>query len=260
MSESSGRVVIVTGGASGMGQASAQRLARRGYRVAVLDLNEAGAKETAEALVAEGHDAIGVAVDVGDRDNIFAAVDQVRQAFGPIEILVNSAGIAEFGRFVDITPEQWERMIRINLSGTWHMAQAVVPDMMAAKWGRLCLISSSSAQHGAPRMSHYVASKGGVVGLVKALATELSQFGITTNHIPPGMIVTPMYESGAKDGMFGEGVTVAPDVAKVAKERLPVQRPGHPDDIAAAVEYLVSDDAGYITGQTINVNGGMYYS
>jgi 2-hydroxycyclohexanecarboxyl-CoA dehydrogenase len=260
VSESSGRVVIVTGGASGMGQASAQRLARKGYRVAILDLNEAGAKETAEKLVAEGHDAIGVAVDVSDRESIFASVDQVRQAYGPIEILVNSAGVAEFGDFLEITPDQWERMIRINLSGTWHMAQAVVPDMMAAKWGRLCLISSSSAQHGAPRMSHYVASKGGVVGLTKALATELSPHGITTNHIPPGMIITPMYHEGAKTGMFGEGVDTPPDIAKVAKRALPVQRPGHPDDIAAAVEYLVSDDASYITGQTINVNGGMYYS
>lgn len=258
MSESSGRVVIVTGGASGMGQASAQRLARKGYRVAVLDLNEAGAHETAEKLVAEGHDAIGVAVDVADRENILASVDQVRQAYGPIEILVNSAGIAEFGSFTEITLEQWDRMISINLSGTWHMAQAVVPDMLAAKWGRLCLISSSSAQHGAPRMAHYVASKGGVIGLTKALATELSPHGITTNHIPPGLIVTPMYHTGAKDGMFGD--TPPPDVAKVAKAKLPVQRPGHPDDIAAAVEYLVSDDASYITGQTINVNGGMYYS
>lgn len=258
MSESSGRVVIVTGGASGMGQASAQRLARKGYRVAVLDLNEAGAKETAEQLVAEGHEAIGVAVDVGDRESIFAAVEQVRQALGPIEILVNSAGIAEFGAFVETTPEQWDRMIRINLSGTWHMAQAVVPDMLAAKWGRLCLISSSSALHGAPRMAHYVASKGGVVGLTKALASELSPHGITTNHIPPGMIVTPMYQQGAKSGMVAGGGE-APDVEEIAKARLPVQRPGRPEDIAAAVEYLVSDDAGYITGQTIHVNGGMYF-
>jgi 2-hydroxycyclohexanecarboxyl-CoA dehydrogenase len=243
-----------------MGRASAQRLARKGYRVAILDLNEVGAKETAQALVAEGHDAIGVAVDVAERESIFSSVDQVRQTYGPIEILVNSAGIAEFGDFTEVTPEQWDRMIRINLSGTWHMAQAVVPDMMAAKWGRLCLISSSSAQHGAPRMSHYVASKGGVIGLTKALATELSPHGITTNHIPPGLIVTPMYDKGAKDGMFGQGVDTPPDVAKVAKAKLPVQRPGHPDDIAAAVEYLVSDDASYITGQTINVNGGMYFS
>jgi 2-hydroxycyclohexanecarboxyl-CoA dehydrogenase len=250
---SSGRVVVVTGGASGMGQASAERLARLGYRVAILDLNEAGARETAGKLVAEGHEAIGVAVDVADQASIGQAIDQVRKALGPIEILVHSAGIDEFADFLETTPEQWDRMIRINLSGTWHTVQAVVPDMMAAGWGRLCLISSSSAQTGAPRMAHYVASKGGVIGLTRALGIELAPHGITTNHVPPGFIITPMAERAAERGDL-------PDFDQVAKARVPVRRPGQPNDIAAAVEYLVSDDAGYITGQTINVNGGMYFS
>lgn len=249
---SSGRVVVVTGGASGMGQASALRLARKGYRVAVLDLNEAGAKETAEGLVAEGHQAVGVRVDVADRDSINAAVEQVRAALGPVEILVHSAGIDEFSDFLDTTPEQWDRMVRINLSGTWHTVQAVVPDMMAAKWGRVCLISSSSAQTGAPRMAHYVASKGGVIGLTRALGIELAPHGITTNHVPPGFIVTPMIHRATENGDV-------PDIETIAQHRVPVRRPGQPEDIAAAVEYLVSDDAGYITGQSINANGGMYF-
>lgn len=252
MSESSGRVVIVTGGASGMGQASAQRLARKGYRVAILDLNEAGAKETADQLVAEGHQAIGAAVDVADRDSIVAAVDGVRQALGRVEILVHSAGIDEFAEFLQTTPEQWDRMIRINLSGTWHMCQAVVPDMLEATWGRLCLISSSSAQTGAPRMAHYVASKGGVMGLTRALATELAPHGITANHIPPGFIVTPMMHRAVERGDI-------PEIPLITQAKVPVRRAGEPNDIAAAVEYLVSEDAGYITGQSINANGGMYF-
>lgn len=252
MSESSGRVVVVTGGASGMGQASAQRLARKGYRVAVLDLNEGAAKETAAALAAEGHEAVAVAADVSDRESIRGAVDQVRSALGPIEILVHSAGVDEFAPFVETTPEQWDRMIRINLSGTWHTCQAVVPDMLAASWGRLCLISSSSAQTGAPRMAHYVASKGGVMGLTRALASEFAPQGITVNHIPPGFIVTPMMHRASERGDI-------PDIMQIAQAKVPVRRPGEPNDIAAAVEYLVSDDAGYITGQSINANGGMYF-
>lgn len=250
---SSDRVTVVTGGASGMGQASAERLARKGYRVAILDLNEAGAKETAAKLAAEGHTAIGVRVDVADRDSIIAAVEEVRSQLGPVEILVHSAGVDEFSPFLETTPEQYDRLMRINMDGTWHTVQAVVPDMVAAGWGRLCLISSSSVQTGAPQMAHYVASKGGVVGLTRALGIELAPHGITTNHIPPGFIHTPMVSRAVERGDI-------PDPALVAKHRVPVGRPGHSEDIAAAVEYLVSDDAGYITGQSINANGGMYFS
>lgn len=246
-----GRVVVITGGASGMGLASAQRLARKGYRVALLDLNSEAAEAEAAALRTEGHDSIGVQVDVGDRDSIYAAMDKVREAYGPIEILVTSAGISGFGNFWETTPEDWDRMIRINLSGTWHCAQAVVGDMMAAKWGRLVLISSSSVQTGVRNMAHYVASKGGVVGLTRALAIELSPHGITTNHIPPGFIITPMTEASLSQGDL-------PDYDQIAQTHVPVRRPGRPEDIAAALEYLVSDDAGYITGQSINVCGGMF--
>lgn len=252
---SSGRVVVVTGGASGMGQASAERLARKGYRVALLDLNEAGAKETADKLATEGHEAIGVAVDVADRESIVGAIDEVRNTLGPIEILVHSAGIDEFSDFLETTPEQWDRMVRINLSGTWHTVQAVVPDMMAAGWGRLCLISSSSAQTGAPRMAHYVASKGGVIGLTRALGIELAPHGITTNHVPPGFVITPMVHRAKARGDFGTA-----ELDQIAQHKVPVRRGGHPQDIAAAVEYVVSDDAGYLTGQSININGGMYFS
>lgn len=246
-----GRVVIVTGGASGMGLASAQRLARKGYRVAILDLNLEAAEKYAAELVAEGHESIGLQVDVAERASVDAAVARVKQTYGPTEILVHSAGITDFTPFLEITDEKFARLLSVNLWGSWNMAQAVAPDMIAAGWGRICMMSSSSTQTGAPKMAAYITSKGGVIGLTKALASELGQYGITSNHIPPGSIVTPMSVSSLSLGNL-------PDLEELGK-RLPVRRIGQPEDIAAAVEYVVSDDAGYLTGQSININGGRFY-
>lgn len=245
-----GRVVVVTGAASGMGLSTAQRIARTGYRVALLDLNAEAAETFAAELRAEGHEAIATKCDVGDRDEIYAAMDAVRAAFGPIEILVTSAGIDAFKPFLEITPDEFDRMIRINLAGTWHCIQAVAPDMVASNWGRIVTISSSSAQSGAPRMAHYVASKGGVIGLTKALALDLGKHGITVNTVPPGVIITPMARAAETRGELS-------GLDEIAK-RAPVGRGGTGEDIAAGVAYLVSDDAGYVTGQSLNVNGGWY--
>jgi NAD(P)-dependent dehydrogenase (short-subunit alcohol dehydrogenase family) len=164
--------------------------------------------------------------------------------------MVTSAGLDQFKAFTDITPEAWNRMIAVNLTGTFHCLQAAVPDMLAGGWGRIVTISSSSAQSGAARMAHYVASKGGVVGLTKALALELAPHGITVNTIPPGFIDTPMVRRAEASGEL-------PDVNMVVA-RTPVRRAGTPDDIAAACAFLCSEEAGYITGQQINVNGGWY--
>src|SRR5215472_9124955 len=244
-----GRVAVVTGGGSGMGTAICRRLAERGDRVAVLDVNGDATERVAKELEAEGLTAVGVPVDVSDRVAVDAALDEVRSAFGPVEIMVTSAGIEGFVEFLDITPEAWDRMMAVNLTGTFHCLQAAVPDMVAGGWGRIVTISSSSAQHGTKRMAHYVASKGGVIGLTKALALDLAPKGITVNTIPPGAIDTPMMRRPFESGDMNMEQVLA---------RAPLGRLGTPDDIAAACVFLCSEEAGYITGQQINVNGAWY--
>jgi 2-hydroxycyclohexanecarboxyl-CoA dehydrogenase len=245
-----GRVAVVTGAGSGMGLAIGRRLAGTGHRVALLDLNGAAVEQAADDVRANGGRALGLAVDVSDRAAVDATLRKVRAELGPIEIMVTSAGIDEFQPFTEITIDAWERMLAVNLTGTFHCVQAAVPDMLAAGWGRIVTISSSSAQSGAARMVHYVASKGGVVGLTKALALELAPHGITVNTIPPGFIDTEMARRAEARGDL-------PSIDAVAK-RTPVRRAGTPEDIAAACAFLCSDDAGYITGQLIGVNGGWY--
>ena len=244
-----GRVAVVTGAASGMGLAIAGHLAARGDRVALLDVQGDAARTAAEGLREAGAQAISAEVDVVDRRAVDAALDKVRAEFGPVEIMVTSAGLDAFEAFTDITLESWERLLAINLTGTFHCLQAAVPDMIARRWGRIVTISSSSAQSGAARMAHYVASKGGVIALTKALALELAQHGITVNCIPPGLTDTPMARRAEAAG----------DLFKLEKlaARIPIRRAGTPDDIAAACGFLCSEEAGYITGQVIGVNGGM---
>jgi 2-hydroxycyclohexanecarboxyl-CoA dehydrogenase len=245
-----GRVAVVTGGGSGMGLAVARRLAADGHRVTVLDLDGDAAERAAEGIRAAGADAMATEVDVADRGAVDDALTYVRTELGPVEIMVTSAGLDAFTPFTEITAEQWERVIAVNLTGTFHCLQAAVPDMIAGGWGRIVTISSSSAQSGAARMAHYVASKGGVIGLTKALASELGRHGITVNTIPPGSIETPMTQRAQSSGNL-------PDTEVIAR-MIPVRRTGTPDDIAAACAFLCSEDAGYITGQQINVNGGRY--
>jgi NAD(P)-dependent dehydrogenase (short-subunit alcohol dehydrogenase family) len=244
------RVAVVTGAASGMGLAVGRHLAERGHRVALLDRDGDAVRQAAEDVRAEGGTAVGLAVDVSDRAAVDAALATVRAELGPVEIMVTSAGIDEFASFVDIAPGAWDRMLAVNLTGTFHCLQAAVPDMLAGGWGRIVTISSSSAQSGAARMAHYVASKGGVVGLTKALAVEYAPHGITVNTIPPGFIDTPMARRAEARGDL-------PSIAAVAA-RTPVRRAGTPDDVAAACAFLCSEEAGYITGQLIGVNGGWY--
>ena len=242
------RVAVVTGGASGIGLATARRLAAEGDRVGILDIDGDAAEQAATGIRDSGGDALGCAVDVADRASVDAALDTVRAAYGPVLVIVTSAGVAPFERFLDISLDSWNRTMAVNLTGTFHCLQAVIPDMVAAGWGRIVTISSSSAQQGAPRMGHYSASKGGVIALTRSLAKEFGTKGITVNTIPPSMIDTPMSRQSQEVGNL-------PDTEFLAA-RIPVGRVGTSDDIAAAAVFLCSDDAGYITGQVIGVNGG----
>lgn len=244
------RVAVVTGAASGMGLAIARHLAARGDRVGLLDLKGEAALRAAEDLRAAGAKTIAVEADVTDRGAVDAALDAVRAQLGPIRIVITAAGLDSFEPFTEITNESWERVLAINLTGTFNCLQAAVSDMLEARWGRMVTISSSSAQSGAARMAHYVASKGGVIGLTKALALELAPHGITVNCIPPGMIDTPMLRRAAAGGDIGQ-------LEKVAARVIPVGRVGTPEEIAATCAFLCSDEAGFITGQVVGVNGGM---
>lgn len=245
-----GTAAIVTGGASGIGLAISEALARRGSHVAIFDVASEALAEQVERLRADGHTASGHHCDVTDRAGVEAAVAAVVDQHGPPLILVNNAGRPLFRRFLDITIEQWQGALDVNLTGTFHLCQVVLPHMVAAGWGRVVNISSSSTHGGQPYLSGYVAAKSGVIGLTKSLALEHGPDGITVNTIPPGFIDTPMLQADAEKGRLGPGGI--PD----AVARTPVRRIGTPEDIANACVFLCEDASSYITGQVIGVNGG----
>jgi NAD(P)-dependent dehydrogenase (short-subunit alcohol dehydrogenase family) len=244
------KTAIVTGAGSGIGRAIGHRLAEEGLAIAVLDLDDAAAEQVAEEIRQKGHEAIAFGgVDVSDRPQVNDAVDRVRRTLGPVLVLVNNAGVTGFKEFLKITDDRWDRIMQVNLNGPFYCTQAVLPDMIDAGWGRVVNISSSSAQSGQPYMVHYVTSKAGLIGFTKALALEVGPNGITVNTIPPGFIDTPMLRTSEERGVLGG--TVEHHVG-----RTPVRRAGRPEDIAAACSFLVSEEAGYITGQVLGVNGG----
>ncbi len=246
----SARVAVVTGAASGIGEGVARRLAADGHAVALIDRDGDGTRRVAAVLMGQGHSAAAFEADVADRHALERVYDNVRHDLGPVTIVVTSAGIEAFDPITAVTAEKWDRVIAVNLTGTFSCLQLAVPDMIDAGWGRIVTISSSSAQSGAPNMAHYVASKGGVIGLTKAFARELAEHGITANTIPPTIVDTPMARKGEADGHV-------PSVDVLSK-MIPLGRAGTPDDIASACSYLCSDEGGYIIGQIIGVNGGMY--
>ena len=242
-----GKVAVLTGGGSGMGQATCVQLARDGAAVAVWDLNERGAQDTVDMIAKEGGKAIAVKVDVSSKESVAAATARTRKELGAITILVNNAGISGVVPFLEVTEEYWDRMMDINLKGPFFCTQAIIPDMLAAKWGRIVNVTSSSTQVGAPKMSPYVSSKGGLAGFTKALALEFARNGITTNSVPPNFIDTPMLRQH-----FGE------DFIRSRAETSVMGHPGSVWDIAAAISYLCSVAAKHINGHTLSVNGGNY--
>jgi 2-hydroxycyclohexanecarboxyl-CoA dehydrogenase len=229
------KTALVTGGGSGIGLAVANRLRADGLDVATIDLNPS---DTDLSFIA----------DVTNRSQVDAAVSEIHNRVGRVSILVNAAGLDGFKRFGNLSFEEWQRVVDVNLNGVFHTIQAVLPDMVEAGWGRIVNISSSSTHSGAPFMSHYVAAKSAVNGLTKSLALEYGPSGITVNAVPPGFIDTPMLRNAEAQGFLGN---IEETIA-----RTPVRRMGKPEDIAAACAFLISEEAGYITGQILGVNGG----
>jgi 2-hydroxycyclohexanecarboxyl-CoA dehydrogenase len=247
---STDRVVIVTGAASGMGLGIAKRFARNGHPVAMLDVQDKALESEGGALKAAGLRILTCKVDVSNRAQVDAAYQAVRRELGPISIVIANAGISKSQSFIDMSLETWQRMLDVNLTGVFNTIQPAVPDMIKLKWGRIVTISSNAAQWGAMDRAHYAAAKGGVIGLTKALARELAGHGITSNTIPPALVDTPLAREGERTGEV-------PPLEVIARN-IPIARPGTAEDIADACEFLCSDKASYITGQQINVNGGIY--
>lgn len=243
------RTALVTGGAAGMGKATALRLARVRRRVGVLDIDGAGARAVARQIVEAGGQAVAIEADVADRVHVERAVDELRTALGPVTILINNAAVESFCPFPDIDGVVWDRLMAVNLKGNYFLIQAVLPDMVASGWGRIVNLSAIGAQIGAPNMVLYTATKGGVIAMTRSLAVELGPKGITVNSVSPGFIDTPMSRRAIDGDKF-------PVPYEQILASYPIPRLGHPDEVAAACAFFASEDAGYITGQLLGVNGG----
>lgn len=242
----SGRVAFVTGAGRGMGAAIATRLVEEGARVAVTDIDGATAEATAAAL---GKTAVGLRVDITDPASVRAGVSGAEEALGPIDVLVNNAGWDRIAPFLDTDEDLWDRLIDINLKGPLRCAHAILPGMVERQAGRVINISSDAARVGSSGESVYSAAKAGVIGLTKTLAREMARFNITVNVICPGPTDTPLLGE-----IVGEGNERLIDSLK---RGIPMKRLGRPDDVAGAVAFLASDDAAFITGQTLSISGGL---
>lgn len=246
------KVAVVTGAAAGIGAACARRLARDGVAVGVLDLDDARCAATVDAIQGDGGRAVALGADIAERDQVRAALGRLRDVFGPVTIAVNNAGVTGFTPFAEIGDEEWDRIYRVNVKGTFIVTQEVLPDMKEAGWGRIVNISSSSAQTGAVHMAHYSSSKGAVITLTRSLAQELGPLGITVNNIPPGSVMGTIMSEANRDKFNLSDETL--------KATIPVRRVGEPEDIANACAWLCLESSSYVTGQTIGVNGGRVVS
>ncbi|MFM5908445.1 MAG: SDR family NAD(P)-dependent oxidoreductase [Novosphingobium sp.] len=246
------KVALVTGGQAGIGAACARRLARDGVAIGVLDLKEELCADTVKAIRDAGGEAIALGADISSRADVKAAVARLREAFGPVTILVNNAGVTDFVPFEEITEARWEVVYKINVLGQIIVAQEVLPDMKAKGWGRIVNISSSSGQTGAVGMCTYSSSKGAIITLTRSMAQELGPHGITVNNIPPGSVMGTIMSEANRDKFQIP--------TEMLLQAIPVRRLGEPNDIANACAWLCHEDSGYVTGQTIGVNGGRVVS
>ena len=244
------RVAIVTGAARGIGAATAQRLAAAGHAVAVLDLTKESAQATVDAITEAGGKAIALGADVSDTQQVEAAVKETAERLGPPTILVNNAGVIRDNLLFKMTDDDWDTVMRVHLRGAFLMSRAAQAYMTEQGWGRIINLSSSSAL-GNRGQANYSAAKAGLQGFTKTLAIELGKFGVTANAVAPGFIVTDMTRATA------QRIGVDFEEFKAARAaQIPVRRVGVPEDIAATVAFLASEEAGYISGQVIYVAGG----
>jgi NAD(P)-dependent dehydrogenase (short-subunit alcohol dehydrogenase family) len=238
-----GRVAVITGGAGGIGQAIACRLAAEGARIAIADIAEA--TETVERVRAAAGEAAGFKLDIADWEQMCAFADAVGARFGAATIAIHCAALQFMSPFEDLSSERWRATFDVNVTGGFHLAKAFLPAMKAAGWGRIVMVASSSFFAPPPRMSHYIASKGALYGLVRGLAAEVGEFGITVNALAPGLTRTRKAIEGVPQAHFD-----------AVRDRQAVKRSGEPEDQAAAVSFLVSDDAAFMSGQSMLVDGG----
>jgi 2-hydroxycyclohexanecarboxyl-CoA dehydrogenase len=238
-----GRKALVTGGASGIGAAIARRLAAEGAQVTIGDLNLDEATDVAGEI-----SGLAIELDVTDLGSAQAAVDAAQP---PIDVLVNNAGTDEFGFFAQTTPEQWQKVIDVNLYGVLNCTFAALPGMQEAGYGRMVNIASEAGRVGSKGSAVYSAAKAGVIGFTKVMAREGARFGITANAIAPGPIETPLLMRAREFGEIGE------KVIETMKAGTQLRRLGQPEEVAAAVAFLASDDASYVTGETLGVSGGL---
>ena len=246
MSSLEGRTALVTGASQGIGRACAIELAKAGAKVALAARNEAKLAEVAAEIAAAGGTAQTFAIDIASEDSIKAGAKAAVAHFGSVEILVNNAGITKDGLMLRMKRADWDAVLSTNLTGTFLLTQAVVSSMLKARWGRIINISSVVGETGQAGQANYAASKAGLIGLTKSLARELASRGITANAVAPGYIETAMtavLEEKQREHMLTQ---------------IPLARPGTEQDVAHAVRFLASDEAAYITGHVLDVNGGMY--
>lgn len=251
MKKLSGKTVIVTGGAGGIGGATCRRFAVEGAKVAVFDMNLAAAQKVADEINASGGTAVAFNCNITDRAQVDAAVAGATLQLGPIAVLVNNAGWDIFKPFTKTVPQEWEKLIAINLTGALHMLHAVLPGMVAQGVGRIVNIASDAARGGSSGEAVYSACKGGLVALSKTLAREHARHNITVNVVCPGPTDTALLAGVA------EGASNPEKLLDAFKKAIPLGRLGQPEDLAGAIVFLSSDDASFITGQVLSVSGGL---
>ena len=245
------KIAVITGGANGIGQAFAKRLAEDGVHIAIADLQDTAA--TVKMVEAAGRKALAVKCDVSEPQSVSTMARQVKEHFGHADIVVNCAGIFPQQNFTDMTYDDWRKVLSTNLDSAFLVSSAFAPGMIERKWGRIVSMASSTIGSVVTGFAHYVASKAGIVGFTRALASDLAPHGITVNAISPGLTRTPGATSRAPRPGFA---TMDAEFENVAQLYQAIKRIEEPEDLVGTVSFLTSDDAAFITGQTISVDGG----